>query len=152
MATTALYEWIFWRHAQANNGRVDLARRLSEHGFQQAQRSADWLRSKQVDFPVVSSAAVRTQQTANAFSSDIEIVPAINPGTLPTAVLQTLQSRAQNKMIVVGHQPWIGQVTAQLLSGQFVYYPYETCDLYWLRSEDGMNWTQYAHLPNRTLF
>lgn len=180
--TQQLHEWIFWRHADASDGQVDLLRALSEYGHQQAQKSANWLTKQNIvpmtpevlkqasadsttrqlgedslfsgadiNFALISSEATRARQTAAALSSHINIVPALNPGASVRAVLTALRALPCRKMIIVGHQPWIGQAVEQLLSGRPAYRAYANCDLYWLQSSDGLSWTMHTHVSNQNL-
>jgi phosphohistidine phosphatase len=55
---------ILWRHAEAEDGVPDTARKLTPKGEKQAQKIAKWLKER-IESPVrmIVSPAVRTQQT-----------------------------------------------------------------------------------------
>ena len=67
---------ILWRHAEAEVGSDDLARRLTVRGAKQARQMAAWLKPrppKHTRIPV--SPAVRPQQTADALDAAIHTDP-----------------------------------------------------------------------------
>ena len=58
---------ILWRHADAEDGADDMARRLTPRGEKQAAAMAEWLRARLPrNYTVLASPAVRAQQTAAA--------------------------------------------------------------------------------------
>jgi len=58
---------ILWRHADAEEGAPDLARKLTPKGERQAARVAAWLREHLPEnYRLLASPAVRAQQTAEA--------------------------------------------------------------------------------------
>jgi phosphohistidine phosphatase len=113
---------ILWRHADAEiaqpNGsvEVDLLRELTPKGHRQAKRMARWLKPHMRNAIVLSSAAERAMQTAAYLEVDSRVDSAFNPTTSLDAVLSALQSleHAQHKVILVGHQPWLGELVAHL--------------------------------------
>lgn len=109
---------ILWRHAEAEDGPSDLQRQLTSKGRRQAQYSAAWLRAHlPAGYRIIASEARRSQQTAQALTDDFEIVPAINPGCDVATFLKACQwSNGDHTLLVVGHQPTLGQVAAQLLA------------------------------------
>jgi len=71
---------ILWRHAEAEDGPVDLKRALTGRGRKQAERMARWLREHLPDrFEVLASPAVRTCETADAlgveYRTDRRLLP-----------------------------------------------------------------------------
>lgn len=110
---------ILWRHADAADGVPDLARELTDKGHRQAADMAKWLK---LHLPkgskVLVSPAVRAQQTARALTHDYRTVAEIAPGASHTAVLSAAGWPDQEgAVLVVGHQPTLGQTAAVLLSG-----------------------------------
>lgn len=109
---------ILWRHAQAEEGSDDLARELTLKGHRQAAKMAALLRKK---LPENSrlwvSQAMRSRQTAAHLGGNFEIFAELNPDvdarTLP-ALLQ--QAHDNDTLVIVGHQPWIGQLCRFLLN------------------------------------
>lgn len=110
---------ILWRHAQAEEGTNDLARRLTDKGRKQAHITAAWLHAHLRDTPQVwTSEARRSQETAAALKLPQTIVPLFNPESPPQTMLHFLQQLDPTRQhIIVGHQPWIGQLAALLLNG-----------------------------------
>jgi len=108
---------ILWRHAEAEDGSNDLARQLTEKGRKQAAQMAEFLhRHLPVDTRILVSPAVRTQQTASALSKDFITTPSIAPDASPHAVLQAARwPNAGGTVLIIGHQPTLGSVAAQLL-------------------------------------
>jgi len=111
---------ILWRHADAADGVPDLARELTVKGERQAADMAKWLK---LHLPkgckVLVSPAVRAQQTARALTHDYRTVTEISPGASYTAVLSAAGWPDQEEaVLVVGHQPTLGQTAALLLSGE----------------------------------
>lgn len=112
---------ILWRHAEAEDGQPDLARKLTEKGQQQAAKMAAFLRLHlPSDTRILVSPAMRTQQTASALTTDFTTVPSISPGASVHAILQAARwPNAGGSVLIVGHQPTLGTVASQLLgSGQ----------------------------------
>ena len=108
---------ILWRHADAEDGAPDLARRLTPQGEQQAQRVAAWLRTQLPrDLALRVSPALRAQQTARALREDFETVYELAPGASVGAILKVAGN--QGTVVLVGHQPDLGQAIAYLLCGE----------------------------------
>lgn len=118
---------IVWRHAQAQlhpdpvsgapGDAADLARRLTAHGKDQAQKMAAWLDHRLPGDAVVwCSPAVRAEQTAAALKRRSKLQPALAPDGDPLALLALAQwPRGQGTVVMVGHQPNLGRVVAHLL-------------------------------------
>jgi len=108
---------ILWRHADAEEGFPDLARQLTEKGRKQAEKMAAYLSTHlPSDTRILSSPAIRTQQTVSALTKNFTIVPAIAPDASVHAVLQAARwPNGPGTVLVVGHQPTLGAVAAQLL-------------------------------------
>ena len=117
---------ILWRHAEAEDGvpgRIpDAARALTPHGIKQARKMADWLLPRLPDdCRILVSPAVRTQQTADALKRSVITTPKV--GT--SANVETLLAAAEwqsngshgGTVLVVGHQPTLGEVASLLLTG-----------------------------------
>ncbi|MEW6562638.1 MAG: phosphohistidine phosphatase SixA [Pseudomonadota bacterium] len=110
-------ELIFWRHAEAEEGANDLARALTAKGEKQAKRMAGFLNARlPASARILVSPAVRTQQTASALGRAFETVDAIAPGAEADAVLKAAGwPRAEGTVLIVGHQPTLGEAAALLL-------------------------------------
>lgn len=108
---------ILWRHAEAADGVPDHARELTAKGIKQAAKIAAFLHQHLPrEHRVLVSPAVRTQQTAAALTSHFTLAPAIAPGASAQSVLQAARwPDSGGTVLVVGHQPTLGEVAAQLL-------------------------------------
>jgi phosphohistidine phosphatase len=105
---------ILWRHADAEDGADDLARRLTAKGHRQAAAMAKWLQARLPrHYTVLASPAVRAQQTAEALGVEIVTDITLAPGASVADVTNAVQ-RQQGLVIVVGHQPDLGRAAAQL--------------------------------------
>ena len=111
---------ILWRHAEAEDvedGSEDLARALTPRGEKQAARMAAWLdRQLPEGLRVLASPARRTEQTARALGRKFKMRAELLPGGTPQDLLELAQwPRAKGAVLVVGHQPMLGQTIAQLM-------------------------------------
>ena len=114
---------ILWRHAEAfdaDAGEDDMERALTPKGQKQARRMADWLTSQLPDScRILVSPAVRTLQTVEPLKRKFKVVPELAPGADAEDVLMAANwPNAREPVLIVGHQPTLGQVAALLLSGQ----------------------------------
>ncbi len=108
---------ILWRHAEAHDGLPDQARRLTARGEKQADKMAAFLRQHlSGKTTILVSPAIRTQQTASAYSKDYLLTAEIAPGASAQAVLRAAGwPNRTGIVLVVGHQPTLGEVAAQLM-------------------------------------
>jgi phosphohistidine phosphatase len=105
---------ILWRHADAEYGGDDLARRLTPKGREQAAAMAKWLHAHlPKDYTLVASPAVRAQETAQALGSKIVSDITLAPGASVTDIAKAAE-RHKGLVIIVGHQPDLGQAAAKL--------------------------------------
>lgn len=116
-------ELILWRHAEAEPGRPDLPdhkRALTPKGRKQAARMGEWLdRQLPGSCRILSSPAVRTMQTAEALDRKYKTLAALAPDARAQAVLEAIQwDQGTGAVLVVGHQPTLGQVASLLIAGQ----------------------------------
>jgi phosphohistidine phosphatase len=116
-------EIVFWRHAEAHDAledQSDLDRKLTVKGQRNAERVAHWLdRNLPSQCKVYVSEARRAQQTARCLPRKSKTIAAINPGANASDVLEAVGWKncegADEPVVVVGHQPWIGECIAILL-------------------------------------
>ena len=113
-------ELILWRHADAESGREDMKRELTDKGRKQAARIAKWLRKRiSKEWLILSSPAVRTCQTADALEMKYATKLTLSTDATPNSVLREAHWPDGNQnVIIVGHQPTLGQIAARLLSGR----------------------------------
>ena len=112
-------ELILWRHAQAEVGEPDFGRVLTAQGRKQATKMATWLdRSLPSGCRILCSPTARTVQTAEALDRKFKIVPELGPLALPEEALAVAGwPDARGAVMLIGHQPWLGQLASLLLTG-----------------------------------
>jgi len=134
---------ILWRHAEAEPGEPDLGRRLTAKGIKQAERVADWLDGHLPDTTrILVSPADRAQQTALALKRKFRTVDELAPGATATAVLTAAGwPDSRESVLVVGHQPTLGEVASLLLAGQELPWSMRKSAVWWLsnRVRDGVS-------------
>ena len=115
---------ILWRHADAGEplegeGVDDLQRPLSPRGEKQARRMADWLnRFLPASTRILCSPALRARQTADALGRKLRTVVALAPGASHTQALAAARwPDSREPVLLVGHQPMLGQLAAYLMRG-----------------------------------
>ncbi len=129
---------ILWRHAEAHvikAGQSDLDRALTSKGERQAQRMAEWLNQRLAHSTrILVSPALRTQQTAKALDRKFKTVQALAPDASPVALLGAVRwPDASEPVLVVGHQPTLGQVAALLLGDLHETWVLKKAGVWWLR-------------------
>jgi phosphohistidine phosphatase len=129
---------ILWRHAEAEDGTPDLERALTAKGHKQARRMAEWLTSQLPDnCRILVSPAKRTIQTAEALGRKFKVVADVAQDAEPEAVLRAANwPNAKEAVLVVGHQPTLGQVAALLQSGVPNYWEVKKANAWWFTQSD----------------
>jgi phosphohistidine phosphatase len=125
---------ILWRHAEAEAGEPDFGRRLTAKGIKQAERIAAWLDGRLPDTTrILVSPADRAQQTALALKRKFRVAPEIAPGATPQSVLAVAGwPDGREPVLVVGHQPTLGEVAALLLAGDELPWSMRKGAVWWL--------------------
>ncbi len=129
---------ILWRHAEAHEleeGGDDLQRRLTPKGEKHAARMAQWLDHQLPEGTrILCSPAVRAEQTVKALGRKYKLRDALSPGASVQDVLETAGwPDAKYPVLLVGHQPSLGQVVAQLLGMGPVTCAIRKGAVWWLR-------------------
>jgi len=139
---------IFWRHAEAFEpleGQDDLTRTLTPRGEKQAKRMAEWLdRQLPEGVKVLVSPAQRTLQTAMALDRKYKIREELAPNAEPDKVLLAAGwPDAKMPILIVGHQPTLGQIIAALMGLSVQDCTVRKGAVWWLRSRlrDGVRQT-----------
>ncbi|AEG93460.1 SixA phosphatase family protein [Ramlibacter tataouinensis] len=132
---------ILWRHAEAEDaaeGTDDLARALTARGSKQAARVAGWLdRVLPEGARILCSPARRCEQTALALGRKYKLSPELAPDTTPARLLEAAQwPHARQAVLVVGHQPVLGQAIAQLLGLQQDSCAIRKGAVWWIRTRE----------------
>ena len=133
-----MMDLILWRHAEAQDapeGMDDLQRALTARGEKQAARMAAWLdRQLPSGLRVVCSPAWRTEQTAQALGRTFKRRAELLPGGTSQELLELVQwPQARGAVLVVGHQPVLGQTIAQLLGLPNEEFAVRKGSVWWLR-------------------
>jgi phosphohistidine phosphatase len=112
-------ELILWRHAEAEDAAAggDAARALTRRGKKQAERMGGWLRPRLADeWRILASPAKRAVQTAKGLGMDFEEREALGTGASAASILREAGwPDGERSVVVVGHQPTLGEVAARLL-------------------------------------
>ena len=130
---------ILWRHAEAVDGAPDHARELTAKGIKQAGKVAAFLHQHLPDdHRILVSPAIRTQQTVAVLTNHFTLAPTIAPGASAHAVLQAARwPDAGGTVLVVGHQPTLGEVAAQLLGCEGSSLSIKKGSLWWFSRREG---------------
>ncbi|WP_116135599.1 phosphohistidine phosphatase SixA [Trinickia diaoshuihuensis] len=127
---------ILWRHAEAEEtAQSDAARQLTTRGRKQAQAVAKWLRARlPPDAVILASPAARTVQTVESLTDQYRTIDSIGPGASLESVLAAAQwpDGIASTVVIVGHQPTLGLVAAQLVAGEAAEWTIKKGGLWWL--------------------
>lgn len=131
---------ILWRHAEAEDDHPagDLQRALTPRGEKQAARMAGWLeRQLPEDVKILCSPALRCEQTVLPLGRKYKLRDELAPGGTAQALLDAAQwPAARQAVLVVGHQPTLGEVAARLLGVDGERLAVRKASVWWLRAKD----------------
>ncbi|MGB4116163.1 MAG: histidine phosphatase family protein [Polaromonas sp.] len=136
---------ILWRHAEAEDwllgdeaSGLDLDRSLTQRGEKQAARMAVWVdRQLPEGARILFSPARRCEQTALALGRKYKIRSELAPSGTPAQLLELVQWPGNKyPVLVIGHQPTLGQTIAQLLALKETECAVKKGALWWLRNRD----------------
>lgn len=136
---------ILWRHAEAVDGFPDAERALTQRGLKQAEKMAGWLNERlPVDAEILVSPARRAQQTASALGRPFKTCKDLDVGESATHLLSAVHwpDGAKRCVLVVGHQPTLGEVAALLLGGDEAQWSIKKGAVWWLSSRVRADETQ----------
>ena len=130
---------VLWRHADAEDGADDLARKLTPKGRRQSARMAEWLHRHLPDHALVLvSPAARARETAQPLERRQRIENAIAPGACAADLLDAAGwPDTRRAVVIVGHQPSIGQAAALALTGAAKEWRVKKGAIWWIELEDG---------------
>ncbi|GKT24516.1 histidine phosphatase family protein [Acidovorax sp. SUPP3334] len=133
-----MMDLILWRHAEAEEireGQDDLDRPLTARGEKQAARMAAWLDRQLPDgLRMLCSPARRTEATAKALGRKYKLRAELLPGGSAQDLLELSQwPKSKGAVLVVGHQPMLGQAVAGLLGLQAQECTIRKGSVWWLR-------------------
>ena len=132
-------ELLLWRHADAEDGIPDAGRALTKRGLKQAKQVAAWLEPRLPgDCLILASPAKRAQQTAAALDLPYTTEPRIGvqADTSDLIAASDWPKRA-GAVILVGHQPTLGQLAAWLLAGEPADWTIKKGALWWFSGRTG---------------
>ena len=131
-------ELILWRHADAEDGVPDEERKLTKKGSRQAERMSRWLKARlPKEVVVLVSPARRARETAAAFTKDVEVTAELGTSAMPQSVLKAAGwPQGEGTVVVVGHQPTLGQTAALILTGEQAAWGIKKGGLWWLESRE----------------
>ncbi len=126
---------LLWRHADAAEGHPDINRTLTARGVKQAQRMARWLdQHAPANLRVLASPATRTRQTVEAWDHGYEVSDAVGLDATPQSVLEAAGwPHAGESVLVVGHQPTLGEVASILLRDEASSLSFKKGALWWFQ-------------------
>lgn len=139
---------IVWRHAEAEVGApsgLDADRALTDKGHADAQRMAKWLK-KQLpkDAKIYCSPALRCKQTLDGLLalrgkknfSHVEYTQTLALESSVAAITQQLLTAPFSTILMVGHQPLLGELVAYLHSASGAEsYAIKKGAVWWLRQQ-----------------
>lgn len=139
---------VLWRHCEAydlEDGGDDLARAMTPRGEKQAARVAAWLdRQLPEGARILVSPAHRAEQTALALGRKYKLREEIGPQGSMEQLLELVHwPDGRGTVLVVGHQPVLGQTIARLLGIQGSDCNVKKGAVWWLRHRfrDGVSQT-----------
>jgi phosphohistidine phosphatase len=129
---------ILWRHAEAEQGEPDVDRPLTTKGHKQAARIAQWLdQHLPGSCRILVSPAKRAQQTAMALKRKFKTKDALAPDVPPQSILAAANwPDAREAVLIVGHQPTLGQVASLLMAGDTTEWWMQKGAVWWLSNRE----------------
>ena len=117
---------------------ADLDRALTSRGVKQAARVATWLdRQLPEGTRIVCSPARRCEQTALALGRKFKTRAELGPGASVEQLLDVAQwPVAKQAVVIIGHQPVLGETIARLLPFKFDACPVRKGTVWWLRTRE----------------
>lgn len=141
----AVRDLILWRHAEAEvlmHGQSDLQRALIKKGHKQAKQMSVWLKKYQPkNTYMLVSPALRTRETANYLTQEWVEDSRLAPERPVAPIIQLLAQSPFDALMLVGHQPWIGELAAHCLGVHEGPLAIKKGAVWWLRLPK--NGTQY---------
>ena len=131
-------ELILWRHAEAEAHKpdqlADQLRVLTPKGARHASRVGAWLdRQLPAQCRVLSSPATRCVQTAEALGRKFATVDALNTDSSAEKILDAAGwPDARMPVVVVGHNPLLGQVASLIFSGTAQDWKIRKASVFWI--------------------
>ncbi|MEO8598797.1 MAG: histidine phosphatase family protein [bacterium] len=150
-------ELILWRHAEAEPGEPDADRVLTGKGRKQAAKMAEWLDSTLPSgCKILVSPSARTRQTAEALGRPFKLSAELAPGTTGEKILALANwPQGREPVLIIGHQPSLGQLAALLISGTEQDWPIRKGCIWWIaqriRDDLAQNYVRAVMAPELVL-
>ena len=150
-AEETVMDLLLWRHAEAEQGSPDAKRKLTARGEKQAAQMGEWIKKNAPkNLLVVASPALRCQQTARALGVAFETDARLGTGGNVSTLLAAIgwpdgggdAKGGHRAVLVVGHQPTLGQAAALLLSGEEAPWTIKKGALWWFSNRTRQGETQ----------
>jgi phosphohistidine phosphatase len=131
-------ELILWRHAEAEPGDPDEDRLLTSKGHKQAAKMAEWLdRNLPSRCRIFVSPTRRTLQTAQALGRKFKVESGLAPDATPETILRIARwPDAREPVLIVGHQPTLGQAAALLIAGDVQSWTVRKANAWWITRKE----------------
>lgn len=116
------------------HGQSDIDRKLTTKGHKQAKQMAVWLKKylpKQTF--VMSSPALRARETVTYWGGDWHEDSRLSPERAVDPILQLMTQSPYESLMLVGHQPWIGELAAYHLGMEDAQLSIKKGAVWWLR-------------------
>ena len=139
---------LLWRHAEAEDGFPDLKRKLTQRGEKQARQMAEWIKKHAPEnLRILASPALRCQQTAQALGLEFETDKRLSTENDVSSLLATIawpdgNDQKPRAVLVVGHQPTLGQTASLLLSGSEANWTIKKGAVWWFSNRTRQGETQ----------
>ncbi|MBC3906717.1 MULTISPECIES: phosphohistidine phosphatase SixA [Undibacterium] len=138
---------ILWRHAEAEPATAELTdefRKLTGKGNKQASKIAYWLDSTLPETcRILASPTIRTRDTAEALIAcgrKYKIMPELGPAATVSDVLTAANwPNSREPVLIIGHQPYLGQVAAELLGHPLQEYGVRKGNVWWITQKQREN-------------
>jgi phosphohistidine phosphatase len=128
---------ILWRHGDEANHEDDMRSPLSVRGERQARNVARWLkRHGPKHLRILVSPALRARQTAETLSMPFEVAASLGPQARAADLLALAGwpdggGKRNGAVVLLAHQPALGQLAALLLSGSEAPWTIKKGTLWW---------------------
>lgn len=137
---------LLWRHADALDAAPDISRGLSRRGHEQARKIGAWLSAHvPANLLAVVSPSVRTRETFACLKADDCEVSHYLPlyeGAKVEDILDYIGwPDATRPVLVVGHQPLLGDIAATILTPGVFPGAFRKGNLVWVRSSSSRDST-----------
>jgi phosphohistidine phosphatase len=132
---------IIWRHAEAEDdkeGVDDLQRALTPRGEKQAAKMAQWLDLRLPENTrILCSPALRCEQTLLPLGRKYKLRDELAPDNPADRLLEAVDwPDARQSVLVVGHQPMLGQAISKLIGLKGDNCPVRKGAVWWLRTRE----------------